>query len=78
MEQAPIAAGPLEASVRARRPKYCPCHEERPDPCPACGATVSGKDAVHGVCQATHGMPPSDYGLRLILVDKETGAPVGA
>jgi hypothetical protein len=23
-----------------------------PDPCPACGATVSGNDPVNGVCQS--------------------------
>lgn len=32
--------------------KDCPCHEETPDPCPMCGATVSGNDPVNGVCQA--------------------------
>lgn len=30
----------------------CPVENESPDPCPKCGATVSGKDAVNGVCQA--------------------------
>lgn len=30
----------------------CPCDEERPDPCPKCGATVAGNDPVNGVCQA--------------------------
>lgn len=30
----------------------CPCENESPNPCPKCGATVSGKDAVNGVCQA--------------------------
>lgn len=33
----------------------CPCNEESPDPCPKCGATVKGDDAVHGVCQAGAG-----------------------
>lgn len=32
--------------------KDCPCKEETPDPCPMCGATVSGNDPVNGVCQA--------------------------
>lgn len=30
----------------------CPCNDETLDPCPKCGATVSGDDAVNGVCQA--------------------------
>lgn len=36
----------------ASRFDECPCNEETPDPCPKCGATVSGNDPVHGVCQA--------------------------
>lgn len=52
------------------RPRYCPCEEETPDPCPACGATVKGDDAVHGVCQAWGGAPPPDYGLRIVLIDE--------
>ncbi len=51
--------------------KYCPCHEEKPDPCPLCGATVSGDDKVNGICQYPD-TPPTDYGLRLILVDRDT------
>ena len=42
-------------STASPRPEYCPCHDETLDPCPACGATVSGKDAVRGVCQARKG-----------------------
>lgn len=68
----PAGAGPVQRSVR---PRYCPCRDETPDPCPACGATVDGNDAVRGVCQAWGGAPPSDYGLSLILVDRD-GAPV--
>lgn len=30
----------------------CPCFDETVDPCPRCGATVAGNDAVRGVCQA--------------------------
>jgi hypothetical protein len=30
----------------------CPCENEKPDPCPKCGATVAGDDPVNGVCQA--------------------------
>lgn len=30
----------------------CPVMNESPDPCPKCGATVSGNDPVNGVCQA--------------------------
>lgn len=54
------------------RPKYCPCREEMPDPCPACGATVDGKDPVRGVCQATHGYQRARE-VELVLVDKQTG-----
>jgi hypothetical protein len=32
--------------------RECPVENEGPDPCPKCGATVSGKDPVNGVCQA--------------------------
>lgn len=28
-------------------PEICPCLDDRPDPCPACGATVAA-----GVCKA--------------------------
>ncbi len=31
-----------------RGPEVCPCENEQPDPCPACGARVDGPDA----CQA--------------------------
>ena len=33
----------------------CPVANESPDPCPKCGATVSGNDPVNGVCQAGKG-----------------------
>jgi hypothetical protein len=32
--------------------RECPVENESPDPCPKCGATVSGNDPVNGVCQA--------------------------
>ena len=55
------------------RPNYCPCENETPDPCPACGATVDGKDSVRGVCQARYmSRPPSGY-PRLVLTDRDTG-----
>ena len=76
METTDIAQGPVDVNVRPQRPRYCPCYEETPDPCPACGATVSGSDPVRGVCQATHKRPPSDYGLSLILIDRNTGWPI--
>lgn len=59
------------------RPDYCPCLEETPDPCPACGATVDGNDPVHGVCQARYGYrgPPD---LEFVLVEKSTGEVVAA
>lgn len=54
------------------RPEYCPCLHETPDPCPACGATVSGNDKVRGICQARKGTyrPPL---VELVLTDKRTG-----
>lgn len=54
------------------RPEYCPCHEEMPDPCPECGATVSGKDAVRGICQARNGYHRQPL-VELVLIDKKTG-----
>lgn len=54
------------------RPEYCPCKDETLDPCPACGATVSGKDAVRGVCQARRGYR-RESDLQLVLIDKQTG-----
>lgn len=54
------------------RPKkwdgYCRATEEE-DPCPDCGASVAT-----GRCGARKpGPPPVDYGLRLVLVDRDTG-----
>jgi hypothetical protein len=59
------------------RPKFCPCWEETPDPCPACGATVEGKDKVRGVCQATHGFRRKPD-VELILIDKHSGEVVAS
>lgn len=42
----------LESILAARPIDVCPCNDETPDPCPECGATVSGNDIVGGVCQA--------------------------
>jgi hypothetical protein len=52
--------------------RYCPCENEKPDPCPLCGATVSGDDPRNGVCQYPD-PPPPDYGIRIVLVDRDTG-----
>lgn len=54
------------------RPDYCPCVSETPDPCPACGATVSGIDPVRGVCQARHNRTAPVPYLSLVLVHKDT------
>lgn len=54
------------------RPEYCPCKDETVDPCPSCGATVSGKDRVGGVCQARHGHRREPL-VRLVLIDRRTG-----
>lgn len=77
-QNSPAVAGPVERRVRTPRPMYCPCSDERQDPCPACGATVSGNDLVRGICQATHGATPSNYGISLILIDRKTGMRVEA
>lgn len=55
------------------RPDYCPCENEKPDPCPACGATVEGNDPVRGVCQARSMSRPPEPLVRLVLIDKRTG-----
>ncbi len=56
------------------RPEYCPCHDEGPDPCPACGATVKGDDPVSGFCQARcSGRDPREWMPRLVLVHRDTG-----
>lgn len=54
------------------RPEFCPCFEETPDPCPACGATVDGKDKVHGVCQARKGYRRQPD-VVLVLTHRDTG-----
>jgi hypothetical protein len=58
------------------RPEYCPCDNDLPDPCPACGATVKGNDPVHGLCQARTNRPEPKPYLRIILVDRDTGKPI--
>jgi hypothetical protein len=55
-----------------RRPDYC--RAEEPNECTDCQATIRGNDPVNGVCQARYGCAPPDYGLRLILVDRDTGS----
>lgn len=58
-------------------PEYCPVDDEATDPCPACGATIAGNDAVHGVCQARSlSPPPTNYGITIGLVHRDTGEPV--
>lgn len=59
------------------RPEYCPCEEETPDPCPACGATVAGDDPVRGICQARRLGPPPRPLVEFVLVDKATGEVIG-
>lgn len=50
------------------RPEYCPCENEKPDPCPACGATVA-----NGVCRARHNGPKPEPLIRLVLTHRDTG-----
>lgn len=56
-------------------PTHCPCDDDKPEMCPACGATVSGKDKWRGRCQALHPKRRPDD-LRIILTDARTGEPV--
>lgn len=57
------------------RPEYCPCEDDAPDPCPACGATVKGDDKVRGICQALRG-PRLRPLVEVILTHKATGKPI--
>lgn len=52
------------------RPEYCLAISEDL-PC-ACGATASGKDPVHGVCQARTNRPRPEPLLEFVLVHKDT------
>lgn len=62
------------AAEFAGRPEYCLCENESSDPCPACGATVAGNDAVNGICQARKlSAPPTNYGITFALVHRDTG-----
>jgi hypothetical protein len=61
---------PNQIMNKKQAPKYCRANETT-DPCPDCGASISGNDPVRGICQATHhGPPPSDYDLKVILVPR--------
>ena len=66
------------------RPEYCQIPDEGEPgwegPCPACGATVEGKDPVNGVCQARRmGPDPSKGGdLFFVLKDKRSGEVVAS
>jgi hypothetical protein len=63
------------------RPDYCPDLDADDlafpigphRPCPACGATIEGKDPVRGVCQARFNGPKPRPLARLVLIDKRTG-----
>lgn len=55
------------------RPRYCPCENDTPDPCPACGASVNGSDPVRGVCQAREARPAPKSLVQLVLIDKQSG-----
>ena len=54
------------------RPKYCYDLDELPEgaPCPLCGATEEGKDAVKGICQALYPRPKPRPRIEIILIDK--------
>lgn len=56
-----------------QRPEYCPCENDMPDPCPACGATVEGNDPVYGICQARYPYGKPHPTVELVLIDKITG-----
>jgi hypothetical protein len=54
------------------RPEYCPDHGED-EVCTACGADPR-PGIPYNWCKArTNGPPPTDYGIRMVLVDKRTG-----
>jgi hypothetical protein len=63
----------MRDSAEMTYPDYCPCEDEQPDPCPACGATVKGDDPVRGVCQARHNSRRPEPLLEWGLKDKKTG-----
>ena len=44
----------------------CPCENEQPDPCPACGATVAD-----GICKATEPRPPEPLGFSIVVIHKD-------
>ena len=51
---------------------YCDAKEDE-DPCPCCGATLSGNDPVRGVCQARYNRPRPTPLLEIVLIDRRTG-----
>ena len=63
------------------RPNYCPDLDADDlvfpigphRPCPACGATIEGKDPVRGACQARFNGPRPRPLVQLVLIDKRTG-----
>lgn len=63
------------------RPDYCPDLDADDllfpvgphRPCPACGATIEGKDPVRGVCQARHSGPRPAALVQIVLIEKRTG-----
>lgn len=63
------------------RPEYCPDLDADDlvfpigphRPCPACGATIEGKDPVRGVCQARNNGPRPQPLVELVLIDKRSG-----
>ena len=62
----------IERQIACQGEAVLPMRRRAAGPVPLCGATVSGNDRVHGVCQQFD-PPPTDYGLRLVLVDRLTG-----
>lgn len=53
---------------------YCRQENDTPNECPDCGARVDGIRSA-GRCKARHSGPPPEQrnGLRIVLVDRETG-----
>jgi len=68
------------------RPDYCPDLDADDlvfpigphRPCPACGATVNGKDPVRGVCQARYTTRRPPCPVQIVLIDKDTGEVVAS
>lgn len=58
------------------RPDYCPCGNDEPPVCPACGATI--EPGPNDTCRARHNGPPPTAYLDLVLIDKRSNEVVAS